>query len=39
VRSIPSYSADACRKRDLVAPLTLFKALRMQMDELGMVPD
>jgi 2-haloacid dehalogenase len=31
--------ADACRKRDLVAPLTMFKALRMQMDELGMAPD
>jgi succinate dehydrogenase/fumarate reductase-like Fe-S protein len=31
--------ADACRKRDLVAPLTMFKALRMQMDELGTAPD
>ena len=31
--------ADACRKRDLVAPLTMFKALRMQMDELGLAPD
>ena len=31
--------ADACRKCDLVAPLTMFKALRMQMDELDMAPD
>jgi 2-haloacid dehalogenase len=31
--------ADACRKCDIVAPLTMFKALRMQMDELGMAPD
>jgi 2-haloacid dehalogenase len=30
--------ADACRKRDLVVPLTMFKALRMQMDELDMAP-
>jgi 2-haloacid dehalogenase len=31
--------AAACQKSDLVAPLTMFKALRMQMDELGMAPD
>jgi 2-haloacid dehalogenase len=31
--------AAACRKCDLVAPLTMFKALRMQMDELDMAPD
>jgi 2-haloacid dehalogenase len=31
--------AAACQKADLVAPLTMFKALRMQMDELGMAPD
>jgi 2-haloacid dehalogenase len=28
--------AAACRNCDLVAPLTMFKALRMQMDELDM---
>lgn len=39
VRSISSYLADACRKRDLDATLTMFKALRIQMDELGIVPD
>ena len=31
--------AEACRKSDLVPPLTLFKALRTQMDELGFAPD
>ena len=31
--------ALACVKSDLVAPLTMFKAIRMQMDELGLEPD
>ncbi|HEY3680500.1 MAG TPA: haloacid dehalogenase type II [Bradyrhizobium sp.] len=31
--------ALACVKSDVVAPLTMFKAIRMQMDELGFEPD
>jgi 2-haloacid dehalogenase len=31
--------AEACAEGDLIAPLTLFKALRTQMDELGFAPD
>jgi 2-haloacid dehalogenase len=31
--------AMACVKNDLVPPLTMFKAIRMQMDELGLEPD
>ena len=31
--------ALACIKNDLVPPLTMFKAIRMQMDELGFEPD
>jgi 2-haloacid dehalogenase len=31
--------ALACVRSDLIAPLTLFKALRMQMDEFGVEPD
>jgi len=31
--------AFACVKSDLVPPLTMFKAIRMQMDELGLEPD
>jgi 2-haloacid dehalogenase len=31
--------AEACRKGDLIPPLTMFKAVRMQMDELGLTPD
>src|SRR4051794_6541516 len=31
--------ALACVKSDVVAPLTMFKAIRMQMDELGLEPD
>jgi 2-haloacid dehalogenase len=38
-RVTPEAMAEACRKNDLVPPLTMFKALRMQMDELGIVPD
>jgi 2-haloacid dehalogenase len=38
-RVTPEAMAEACRKSDLIPPLTMFKALRMQMDELGLVPD
>jgi 2-haloacid dehalogenase len=31
--------ALACVNNDLVPPLTMFKAIRMQMDELGLEPD
>jgi 2-haloacid dehalogenase len=31
--------ALACVESDVVAPLTMFKAIRMQMDELGLQPD
>jgi 2-haloacid dehalogenase len=31
--------AEACGQGDLVPPLTMFQALRTQMDELGAVPD
>jgi 2-haloacid dehalogenase len=31
--------ALACVKTDMVAPLTMFKAIRTQMDELGIQPD
>ena len=31
--------ALACVKNHYVAPLTLFKAIRTQMDELGLEPD
>jgi 2-haloacid dehalogenase len=38
-RVTPEAMADLCVKTDLVAPLTLFKAIRTQMDELGFTPD
>jgi 2-haloacid dehalogenase len=38
-RVTPEAIALACVKSDLVAPLTLFKAIRTQMDELGLEPD
>ena len=38
-RVTPEAMALACVKNDVVAPLTMFKALRMQMDELGLEPD
>jgi 2-haloacid dehalogenase len=38
-RVTPEAMALACVKSDSVAPLTLFKAIRMQMDELGVEPD
>jgi 2-haloacid dehalogenase len=31
--------ALACIKSDVVSPLTMFKAIRTQMDELGIQPD
>jgi 2-haloacid dehalogenase len=38
-RVTPEAMALACVRSDLMTPLTLFKALRMQMDELGVEPD
>jgi 2-haloacid dehalogenase len=38
-RVTPQAMALACVKSDVVAPLTMFKALRTQMDELGLEPD
>ena len=38
-RVTPEAMALACVKSDVVPPLTMFKALRTQMDELGVRPD
>jgi len=38
-RVTPEAMRLACVKSDVVPPLTMFKALRTQMDELGIVPD
>jgi 2-haloacid dehalogenase len=38
-RVTPEAMAQACAKSDLVPPLTMFKAIRTQMDELGLKPD
>ncbi len=38
-RVTPEAMALACVKSDVVPPLTMFKALRTQMDELGVTPD
>jgi len=38
-RVSPDAMAAACATSDLVPPLTMFKALRTQMDELGFAPD
>src|ERR1700692_488101 len=38
-RVTPEAMALACVKSDVVAPLTLFKAIRTQMDQLGFTPD
>jgi 2-haloacid dehalogenase len=38
-RVTPQAMAEACIKSDMVAPLTMFKALRTQMDELGVTTD
>jgi 2-haloacid dehalogenase len=38
-RVTPEAMALACAGNALVAPLTMFKAIRTQMDELGLPPD
>jgi 2-haloacid dehalogenase len=38
-RVTPEAMALACVENDVVAPLTMFKAIRTQMDELGLQPD
>jgi 2-haloacid dehalogenase len=38
-RVTPQAMAEACIKSDVVAPLTMFKTLRTQLDELGVTPD
>jgi 2-haloacid dehalogenase len=38
-RVTPETMALACVKSDVVPPLTMFKAVRTQMDELGLEPD
>jgi len=38
-RVTPEAMALACVKNDVVPPLTMFKAIRTQMDELGLEPD
>jgi 2-haloacid dehalogenase len=38
-RVTPEAMALACIKTEAVAPLTMFKAIRTQMDELGLEPD
>jgi 2-haloacid dehalogenase len=38
-RVTPEAMALACVESELVAPLTMFKAIRSQMDELGVAPD
>ena len=38
-RVTPEAMARACGKSDGLAPLTMFRALRTQMDELGLAPD
>jgi 2-haloacid dehalogenase len=38
-RVTPEAMALVCARNDLVPPLTMFKAIRTQMDELGLEPD
>jgi 2-haloacid dehalogenase len=38
-RVTPEAMAQLCVKSDVVPPLTMFKAIRTQMDELGLEPD
>jgi len=38
-RVTPQAMALACVESELVSPLTMFKAIRTQMDELGVAPD
>jgi 2-haloacid dehalogenase len=38
-RVTPEAMALACINNDVLPPLTMFKAIRTQMDELGLEPD
>jgi 2-haloacid dehalogenase len=38
-RVTPEAMARACANSEAIAPLTMFKAIRTQMDELGLAPD
>jgi len=38
-RVTPEAMALACVESEMIPPLTMFKAIRMQMDELGLQPD
>jgi 2-haloacid dehalogenase len=38
-RVTPQAMAKACEKHDVVPPVTMFKAIRTQMDEFGLEPD
>jgi 2-haloacid dehalogenase len=38
-RVTPEAMALACVENELVAPLTMFRAIRNKMDELGVTPD
>ena len=38
-RVTPEAMQEACMKSDLITPLTMFRALRTQMDELDLEPD
>jgi len=38
-RVTPEAMALSCVESETVSPLTMFRALRTQMDELGVVPD
>jgi 2-haloacid dehalogenase len=38
-RVTPGEMAKACDHADMISPLTMFKAIRMQMDELGLEPN
>ena len=40
IERIPTDELElACAKNDMVPPLTMFKAIRMQMDEFGLEHD
>lgn len=38
-RVSPEAMAKETRNSEMISPLTMFRAMRMQMDELGLVPD
>jgi 2-haloacid dehalogenase len=38
-RVTPEAMASECKKSDMVRPLTMFRAMRMQMDQFGLEPD